>query len=367
MNTTRKSFYGLRCVLSFARQSLRYVGLFLWALLSPNAVLAARLLAAESQLARCRERVEQRKDPRPRFTPAFRLLWVVLSKVLDGWEELAQLMQPATVKKWHTTAFRLYWRWKSKPGRPAVSREMQLLIRQLSKDNVLWGAEHIRETLVLLGYDPPCEDTIRKYMVKPRKPRKPSTSWLPFMRNHLDVSWAIDFFTVTTIGFRSLYVFLVLEHGRRRVAHLATTYAPSMSWVIQQLREATPFGHQPKYLFRDNDGIYGDGVKAFLQRCGIEEVRTTYRSPWQSPYVERFIGTLRRELLDHVIVLNQRHLDRLLSEFIGGYYHTARPHQGLGGQTPILQERPPSISGPSKLVSIPVLGGLHHRYVRVAA
>ena len=246
--------------------------------------MAARLLAAESQLARCRERVEQRKDPRPRFTPAFRLLWVVLSKVLGGCENLAQLMQPATVKKWHTTAFRLYWRWKSKPGRPAVSREMQFSIRQLSKDNPLWGAEHIRETLLLLSYDPPCEDTIRKYMVRLRKPHTPSTSWLPFLRNHLDVSWAIDFFTVTTIGFRNLYVFLVLEHGRRRVVHFATTHAPSMIWVVQQLREATPFGQQPRYLFRDNDGIYGDGVEAFLQRCGIKEVRTAYRSPWQNAY-----------------------------------------------------------------------------------
>jgi len=275
-------------------------------------------------------------------------------------------MQPATVKEWHATAFRLYWRWKSKPGRPAVSAEMQRLIRQLSKDNVLWGAEHIRETLMLLGYDPPCEDTIRKYMVKHRKPRKPSTTWLPFLRNHLDVSWAIDFFTVTTIGFRILYVFIVLEHGRRRVAHLATTYTPSMSWVVQQLREATPYGRQPRYLFRDNDGIYGHGVKAFLRRSGIEEVRTAYRSPWQNPFAERFVGTLRRELLDHVIVLNQRHIERMLREFID-YYHTDRPHQGIAGETAIRQEKSPSISGPSKIVSIPVLGGLHHRYVRVAA
>jgi putative transposase len=151
------------------------------------------------------------------------------------------------------------------------------------------------------------------------------------------------------------------------VIHIATTYTPSMSWVIQQLREATPFGRQPRYLFRDNDGIYGHGVSAFLKACGIEEVRTAYRSPWQNPYCERFVGTLRRELLDHVIVLSQRHLDRLLDEFIEDYYHVARPHQGLDGETPIAQDKPPEITGPSKLVSIPILGGLHHRYERVAA
>jgi putative transposase len=127
-----------------------------------------------------------------------------------------------------------------------------------------------------------------------------------------------------------------------------------MAWVIQQLREAMPFGKQPKYLFRDNDGIYGLGVKAFLKSNGIEEVRTAYRSPWQNPFVERFGGTLRKELLDHVIVLNQRHLERLLAEFIEEYYHTDRPHQGLNGETPILQEKRPVIKGPSKLVSIPV-------------
>ena len=296
--------------LRLTRQLLRYAALFFWGLLCPKAVLAARLLAAESQLARCRERIEQRKDPRPRLTPAFRLLWVVLSKALGAWENLAQVMQPATVKNWHTAAFRLWWRYKSRAGRPPVSKEMQALIRQLNKDNVLWAAEHIRETLVLLGYNPPCEDTIRKYMVKRRKPRKPSTSWLPFLRNHLDVSWAIDFFTVTTIGFRNLYVFLVLEHGRRRVVHFATSYAPSMIWVVQQLRDATPYGQQPRYLSRHNDGIYGNGVTAFLRRSGSEEVRTAYRSPWQNPYVERFVGALRWELLDHVIVLNRQHLER---------------------------------------------------------
>ena len=140
-----------------------------------------------------------------------------------------------------------------------------------------------------------------------------------------------------------------------------------MNWVIQQLRESMPFGLQPKYLFRDNDGIYGNGVRAFLDSCGIEEVRTAYRSPWQNPFVERYIGTLRRELLDHVIVFGQSHLERLLQEFIEDYYHIARPHQGLDGDTPISQTKQPQISGPNKLISIPVLGGLHHKYIRVAA
>jgi transposase InsO family protein len=278
-------------------------------------------------------------------------------------------MRPATVKKWHTTAFRLYWRRKSrsKPGRPPVPKEMQALIRRLSRENPLWGAERIGDTLRLLGYDPPCDDTIRKYMVKPGNPRDRSTTWLPFLRNHVDVSWAMDFFTVVTVNFAFLYVFVVLDHGRRKAIHIAATYHPSMEWTIQQLREATPFGSQPRYMFRDNDGIYGHGVRTFLDSCGIEEVRTAYRSPWQNPFVERFVGTLRRELLDHVIVLSESHLNRLLTEYIKEYYHVARPHQGLGGDTPVASGKPEPVYHPSKLISFPVCGGLHHRYERLAA
>jgi putative transposase len=243
---------------------------------------------------------------------------------------------------------------------------MQALIRKLSRENPLWGAECIRHTLLLLGYTVPGEDTIRKYMVKPRKPRKKSTTWLPFLRNHLDVSWAMDFFTVATVNFVILYVFLVFDRGRRKVMHFAITKNPTMDWVIQHLREAMPFGLQLKYLFRDNDGIYGNGVKAFLKSCGIEEVRTAYRSPWQNPFVERYVGTLRREMLDHVIVLSQKHLERLLRKFIEEYYHVARPHQGLDCDTPVPHTKS-EIFGSSKLISIPILRGLHHRYIRVAA
>jgi transposase InsO family protein len=369
MNTIRNLLTNLCNLLVCARELFQYAVILLWSIFSPKAVLAAKLLAVESQLAVCKQQIASKKHPRPRFTAGFRLLWVVLSKSLDKWEDLVHLMQPATVRKWHTTAFRYFWRWKSrrKGGRPPISKEMQDLIYKLSKENPLWSPERIRDTLVLLQYDPPCDDTIRKYMYKPRKPRKRSTTWLPFLRNHLDVSWAIDFFTVTTINFATLYVFLVFDHGRRKVIHFAITRNPFMNWVIQQLRESMPFGLQPKYLFRDNDGIYGNGVRAFLESCGIKEVRTAYRSPWQNPFVERYIGTLRREMLDHVIVLSQRHLERLLREFIEDYYHIARPHQGLNGDTPVSQTKRPQILGPSKLISVPVLGGLHHRYVRVAA
>ena len=370
MNTVLDLIGNLQNALGCVGELLGYLLRFVSAFLRTHASLAARLLAAESQLGMCKRRIEEKAQPKPRFTAGFRFLWVILSKLWAPWQAAAQLMKPATVKAWHTRAFKLYWRWKSrrKAGRPSLSQEMQALIQRLSRENPLWGAGQIRDNLLLLHYDPPCEDTIRKYMVKPKNPRKKSTTWLPFLRNHLDVSWAIDFFTVTTIRFATVYVFLVLHHGRRKVVHLAVTANPSMRWVIQQLREAMPYGQQPRFLFLDNDGIYGSGVGEFLDSCGIEEVRTAYRCPWQNPFVERLVGTLRRDLLDHVIVLGPGHLERLLREFIETYYHPARPHQGLDGDTPIPQPTADaSIAGSTRLISTPILGGLHHRYQRVAA
>ena len=204
-------------------------------------------------------------------------------------------------------------------------------------------------------------------MVKPKKPAERSTTWLPFLRNHLDSSWAIDFFTVTTLTFNRLYVFVVLDHARRQVLHFWIPSHPSMKWGIQQLREAMPFGQQPRCLFRDNDGIYGHGVRAFLDSCDIKEVRTAYRSPWQNPFVERFIGTVRRELLDRVIVLSQAHPDRLPQEFLEQCYHVPRPHQGLDGDTSLAHEKPSVLDSHDQIITIPKLGGLHHKDLRTAA
>ena len=218
---------------------LRLILAFLRAAFGSSAALAAENLALRQQLA-----VLQRTTKRPKLRKRDRIFWVWLSKLWPGWRSALTIVQPATVLRWHRRGFKLYWRWRSrlKAGRPPISREMQDLIRKLSRENPLWGAGQIRDNLLRLRYDPPCEDTIRKYMVKPKKPWERSTTWLPFLRNHLDVSWAIDFFTVTTVRFARLYVFVVLDHGRRRAVHFAITCRPSMGWVIQQLREAMPYG-----------------------------------------------------------------------------------------------------------------------------
>ena len=206
MREIRCLFQLILRTISDLRQAAGFVYTFLSAFFSPRATLAARVLAAESQLAACKHRIVEKDRPRPSFTRAFRLLWVLLSRTWDQWHQVAHLMQPATVKRWHTRGFRLYWRRKSRglPGRPPVPKEMRDLIRKLSGENPLWSAERIGDTLRLLGGDPPCDDTIRKYMGQPGdQPDKP-TNWLPFLRNHLDVSWAMDFFTVITVGFSFL-------------------------------------------------------------------------------------------------------------------------------------------------------------------
>jgi putative transposase len=244
--------------------------IFVSAFFRRRASLGCELVALRSQLTFYKESIRHKKQPRPRFNPAFRLLWVLLSTAWGGWKPAAELMKPKTILKWQQDAFLQWWRWKSrrKGGRPAISPEMRALIRRLSRENILWTAETIHGHLLRLGFDPPCPDTIRKYIVRPKGGTGKSQSWLTFLRNHMPVSWAMDFFTVPTLCFQVLYVFVVLNHSRRQVVHFRVTAYPTIAWVIQQLREALPFGLQPTYLFRDNDGIYGEEESRFLVGTG---------------------------------------------------------------------------------------------------
>ena len=230
----------------------------------------------------------------------------------------------------------------------------------MGRENPLWGVPHIRAELRLLGHEV-AESTVAKYMGR-RNGKPPSPTWrVP--KNHAGCLASIDFFVVPTATFRLLYGFVVLLHDRRRVAHFAVTERPTAAWVAQQLREAFPYDTAPRYLIRDRDGIYGEEVRRCLKGMGIEEVLTAPRSPWQNPFVERLIGTLRGELLDDVIVLNARHLRCLLSSYLD-YYHHSRCHQVLGGDAPCGRPVEPPERG--QVVAVPQVGGLHHRYTRAA-
>ena len=333
------------------------VWVFLRGLLAGPAVLAAENLALRQQI-----NVLQRSVKRPKLRKRDRIFWVWLSKLWPNWRSVLAIVEPSTVIRWHRQGFRLYWRWKSRPkgGRPKIDRELRDLIRRMSQENVTWGAPRILSELRLLGYDV-AESTVAKYMVRPKKP--PSPTWRTFLDNHVGQIVAVDFFTIPTVTFRVLYVFLVLRHHRRRFAHFNVTSNPTAPWTARQIIEAFPFDTAPRFLLRDRDAIYGKDVTSQIKTLGIEEVLIAPQCPWQSPYVERVIGSLRRECLDHVIVLNESHLRRILAEYLR-YYHESRAHLALARNSPIPRQVEPPGSG--SIVAESFLGGLHHRYRRAA-
>ncbi len=257
----------------------------------------------------------------------------------------------------------MYWRWKSKAGpvgRPTLEREIRDLIRRMARENPLWGAPRIASELRLLGYAL-ADSTVARYMPRDRRP--PSQTWRTFLENHVGEIVAIDFFTVPTATFRVLYCCLILRHARRRVVHVHITAHPTAAWTAQQVVQAFPFDEAPRYLIRDRDPVYGDLFRRRVRGLGIREVLIAPQPPWQTPYIERLIGSTRRECLDHVIVLGEAHLRRLLSAYLH-CYHEARPHLGLGRNAPTPRAVEPLSQG--KVIAVPCLGGLHHRYARAA-
>jgi transposase InsO family protein len=332
--------------------------LLLRAMLVPKASLAIENLALRQQLA-----VFKHHCKRPKLRPRDRVFWVWLSRCWSNWRSVLAIVQPETVIGWHRQGFKLYWRWKSrssKPGRPPIEREIRELIRRMSRENPRWGAPRICSELLLLGHDV-AERTVAKYMVRTRQP--PSQTWRTFLDNHVPDIVACDFFTVPTGTFRVLYVFIVLRHDRRVVVHFNVTTNPYAQWAAQQIINAFPYEEAPRFLLRDRDGIYGDYFKDRMKSMGIEEVPTAPRSPWQNPYAERIIGSIRRECLNHLIVLSEVHLKRILTLYFE-YYHDSRPHLSLNRNSPTPREVEPPCQG--NVVSIPQVGGLHHRYSRAA-
>ena len=328
-------------------------------LLKSRTAVQLENVALRHQLA-----VLQRSAKRPRLNSSDRLIWIWLSRVWQGWRSSLVIVKPDTVVAWHRAAFRIFWTWKirrGKRGRPTVSADIRGLIRRMSHENPGWGAPRIHGELLKLGIDIG-ESSVSKYLVRTRKP--PSQTWRTFLQNHIQGLVSVDFFTVPTIRFQILYVFLVLAHERRRIVHFAVTANPTAEWTAHQLREAFPWDTAPKYLLRDRDQIFGHDFVEQVKAMGIKQVLSAPRSPWQRAYVERVIGTIRRECLDHVIVFNERSLLQHLQAFTT-YYHRSRTHLGLQKDTP--EQRPVQPPEAGGIVSIPEVGGLHHRYERRAA
>ena len=262
---------------------------------------------------------------RPKLTTGDRLLWICLSRLWRNWRSTLAIVKPETVVAWHRAGFRLLWTWKvrrGRPGRPIISREVRNLIHEMCRENPLWGAPRIHGELLKRGIDV-AESSVSKYMLRRHKP--PSQKWRTFLENHVQQLVSLDFFTVPTIRFQVLYVFLVLAHDRRRILHFNVTAHPTAEWTGQQLREAFLFAQRPRYLLRDRDAIFGHDFREQVRDMGIREVLSAPRSPWQRAYIERVIGSICRECLDHVIVLHETSLRRTLKSYFE-YYHRSRTH-----------------------------------------
>jgi putative transposase len=328
--------------------------------LRTRASLQTEILALRHQLA-----ILQRNKPRRMPLRAWdRLLWVALVRLWPEWRKALILVKPETVIGWHRKGFRFYWNWKSRRGRigrPGLSKEIRDLIRDMSSANVLWGAPRLHGELLKLGIEV-SQATVAKYMVKHRKP--PSQTWRTFLENHVKQLVSVDFFVVPTVSFRILYVFLVLSHERRRVVHFNVTEHPTAEWTAAQLMQAFPWDTAPRYMLRDRDRVYGEAFRTLAAEMEITEVLTAPRSPWQSPYVERLIGSIRRECLDHVVVMNESSLRREMTCYLD-YYHGSRSHLSLGKDSPDGRAVEPPERG--RIVAVPKVGGLHHRYERRAA
>jgi hypothetical protein len=317
------------------------------------------LIALRHQLA-----VYKHSVKRPTLRLSDRLFWAWLSRWWPSWQEALEFVQPRTVIAWQKKRFRDYWRrlsHKSKPGRPAISKEVRDLIQDMWLSNPTWGSPRIVGELHKIGIDV-AKSTVEKYQPKVRK--SPSPTWKVFLKNHVKDLVSCDFFIVPTVTYKVLFVFVILAHDRRRIVHFNITEHPTAQWTAQQIVEAYPWDEAPRYFLRDRDAIYGAQFQQRVGNMGIKEVKIAPRSPWQSPYVERLIGSIQRECLDDVIVLNERHLRRVLHSYVE-YYHTWRTYRSLEMDAPKPRVIQPPAVGPVR--KVPEVGGLHHHYEQIAA
>jgi transposase InsO family protein len=304
--------------------------------------------------------VLRRKSPkRVALNGIDRLLLIGLYRLAPGVLDALKIVRPETLMSWHRAGFRAYWRWKSRPrgGRPKTAADIRRLIREMSVANPLWGAPRIHGELLKLGIDVG-QTTVAKYMARRRRP--PSQGWKTFLRNHADGIASMDLFLVPTISFRLLYGFLILRHSRRELLWLGVTTHPSAEWIARQLTEAYGWQQAPRYIVRDRDCVYGDVFLRRLRAMGIRDRPIAPRSPWQNGCAERLIGSIRRDCLDHVVVFGEQHLRHVLNSY-QKYYNEARTHLSLHKDSPI----PRAVQTFGRTLAVPILGGLHHQYIRV--
>ncbi len=288
----------------------------------------------ENALLRQQLIILRRQSKRPACTKRDRILLVLLAKAVRAWRQALLIVQPETLLRWHRQGFRLFWKQKSKTTstQAKVAAETIALIKEMARNNRLWGAERIRGELLKLGFRVG-KQTVQKYMRHVCSPRSWGQNWRTFLRNHAGEMWACDFLQVTDLLFRSLFAFFIIELKSRKVIHVGVTRFPTDAWTAQQLREATPYGQIPKYLIRDNDSKFGSSFARVAATSGIKVLKTPYHAPRANAICERFLGSVRRECLDHVLIVREKQLHRILLAYVE-YFNRARPHQGIQQQVP---------------------------------
>jgi transposase InsO family protein len=303
--------------------------------------------------------LRRRPHGRVQLTNHDRWFFVQLYRWFPSILKVLMIVRPETLLRWHRAGFRRYWRWKSRrrAGRPQIETELRALIRRMSIENPLWGAPRIHGELLKLGFEV-AQSSVAKYMVKRRGP--PSQGWRTFLHNHAPEIAAMDLFVVPTIGFDLLYAFVIVRLGRRDLVWINVTAYPTADWVARQLTEAFPWNEAPRYMIRDRDRIYGAVVTRRLRAMGIRDKPTAPASPWQNGVAERLVGSIRRESVDHMIVLGEAHLSRILKSY-ARYYNGVRTHRSLNKDAPVSR----SVQRDGVIRSRAILGGLHHHYSRI--
>jgi transposase InsO family protein len=339
-------------------QSLRYL-FYSWSdLLLENVALRQQVAALKKE------------NPRPKLSRFDRIFWVLLRRLWNKWKDALIFVEPETVVNWHRKGFKLYWKFISRRGKQkekkSIDKEIKRLIRQMAKENPIWGAPRIHGELLKLGFDV-CERSVSRYLAKIKlgPSENKVTKWLTFLENHRKGIAAMDFFIIPTLFFKRLYVFFIIDHHSRSILHFNVTFHPTALWVTYQIQAAFSSIKSPKYIkymILDHDTIFSTLVTRTLKSLGIVPVRTSIRSPWQNGIAERWIGSCRRELLDHVIILNQNQLYKLLEEYVD-YYHNDRTHYNLNKDPPLGRPVQKKGSDNDKVIALPRVGGLHHKYV----